>query len=118
MDEDWNIANEQARLTAAAPPAGEKHARLSSPSSGELFPAKRNGTEDEATSFRGIQTQRTAGDTQQTATSGPAQQTMAAKKGTFLASKSGSAPARQSAAKAPSHANSTSAADQAQGRAK
>jgi hypothetical protein len=118
MDEDWNIANEQARLTAAAPPAGEKHARLSSPSSGELFPAKRNGTEDEATSFRGSQTQKTAGDTQQTATSGPAQQTMAAKKGTFLVTKSGSAPARQSAAKAPSHATSTSAADQAQGRAK
>ena len=120
MDKDqaWTAANEQARLAECARPAGEKHARHSSPLSGELFPAKRIDADDQPTSVPDSQQgqrPRATVTTQRTATSVQDQDT-STKKGTSSTNKSGKAPASHGAGKPSSRALSTSATDTAQGK--
>ncbi len=102
MDQAWINANEQARLAKSPRPAGEKHGRQSSPSSSDLFPAKRTDSDDRPTKVPDSQLeqlQRVTVATQRTTTRGQAQETTA-KKG-FFGSKSGKAPASHGANKPP-----------------
>jgi hypothetical protein len=119
-DQAWSKANEQASAAESGLPTGEKRGRLSSPTSGELYPTKRSEPNDQLTSVpdsQPMQPQRAAGTTRRTTTTSVSDQPASGKKGTPPANKSGRPPASQGDAKPPSRATSTSAIDQALGKA-
>ena len=108
-DRAWVAANEEARVTAPPQQTGEKHGRQSSPTSSDLFPAKRMDADEQNKSIPDSQPhdqQRATTTTQRTAASG--QEPVTAGKKGFLTNNSGKAPASHGASKPSTRAASTS----------